>query len=284
MAPQPPLFLVDNVYDRISLYPNTSLSGPAATPGREVFYAVDYRRERTSFLPEAAAAYNGVVSDIGAGNTRAVDALFIDRGHNLWGKTVQVVTRAVDILFGTAGDAIVATLTVPAYGTVGGDPTSATMCVTEEGALYSLFTASSAHRFFKTQVVESWQPIITGLILGARMQMLNFSSVLNEDDGGRTERSQESDAAWMSVDRVYAYRECDISLDLIGSAEYDASIRSLRRALFEKNQPTVIIHNYGLQPARGWMYQYTGRQWQSPMSRVHRKWTGRFREVGPQIR
>lgn len=283
MPPQPPLILVDNVYDRIRQYPSGVLSGAAAVVGREVNYVADYRRERTYFQAAAAAEFNGVVADIGAGNTRAVDGIFIDRGHNLWGKTIQIVSRASDALFGTGGDDTIE-LTVPASTVIGGDPSSGTMAVTEEGALYAIFTAKPAHRFFKTQVVSSWAPIITGLILGKRVQLARFTKRIDEDAGGRTERSQESDAGYKAVDRVYDWRTLTLDIGLIGASEYDATMRQLRALLFSMNQPAVVAMDYGTYPERAWMYQFDGRSWSMGKERVYRSGSIPMRELYPVIR
>jgi hypothetical protein len=281
MASNPPLLLVDNVFDRINLYPNGVLSSPTVATGRDAAFAADYRRERTYWQPAVAAANQGITVDIGAGNTRAVDAIWLDRGHNLWGKTVEVQSDTD----GTFGAGVTTrALTVPASGTVGGDPTSAVMCVTEEGALYSLFAVLPATRYFRVRVVENFQPILTGVILGARVQMQVYSSKLDEDAGTRTQRSQESDAGYLAVDRVYAYRTVEISLSLIGATEYDATIRSLRRLLFEINQPFVAVMNYGAKPERGWLYQYSPANWSSPTPRVYRSATIQGREVGALVR
>lgn len=283
MPPQPPLILVDNVFDRINLYPLAVLSSSGDAVGREPQYVADYRRERTYWQAATAATNRYVQSDLGVGNSRVVDACWIDRLAaaalgGLWGLTV-VIEAGDD---GAAWPDSVSRA-VPAAGTVGGDPET-TWCVTEEGAIYTLFAAFSARRYSRVRVSTSAQPIITGIILGKRSQLLNYSSKRDEDAGGRTERSQESDAGYLATERTYAYRTCELSLDLIGAAEYDATIRSLRATLFERNQPALIVMNYGDKPERGWLMQYAGKNWSSPMNRAHRKWTGTFREVGALIR
>lgn len=280
-APQPPLILVDNIFDRINLYPLASLSWSAAVVGREGNYVADYRRERTYYQAAAAAVNQGVTVDVtSASGLQVCDSCWIDRGHNLWGKSVRIEGSNDGITWPDG-----ATFIVPAIGTVGGDPTAG-WCVTEEGALYVLLAAGSlgSHYVWRVKVTDSWAPILTGIILGKRSQLLNFSSVRDEDAGGRTERTTESDAGYLAVERTYAYRTCQLSLDLIGAVEYDTTIRSLRATLFERNQPAVIVMNYGDKPERAWLMQYQGKSWSSPMTRVHRKWTGTFREVGAVIR
>src|SRR6476646_4833641 len=90
-SPQPPLIMVDNVFDRINLYPLATLSSSATIVGREAQYAADYRRERTFFEIASAAANQQIITDLGVGNTAVIDSCWLDRGHNLWGKTVEIV-------------------------------------------------------------------------------------------------------------------------------------------------------------------------------------------------
>lgn len=270
----PPVLLVDNGFDRINLYQNAVLSASSTAPGTDVRAIGSYRRERAIWRAAAAAAGNYVQSDLGAGVTLAPDFVFIDRGHkNLWGTTVRFYTGANFV-----------TLTVPAQGTVGGDPTSAVMCVTEEGALYSFFAAMAAAQTQKFYVVDNVQPTLTGIIAGVRFQLLRYLNKFDPDQGSRTDRSQESDAGYLAYDRAYAWRTCDLDLSLIGGTEYDSTIRSLRRLLFEKNQPAVVVHNYGTVPAQAWMYQYAGKTWSFPTSRTYRKGVIPMREVGALIR
>jgi hypothetical protein len=139
MAPTTPLLLVDNVFDTVQLYPAGTVSADSARTGHEAFRVADYRRERSSWQTATTAANHHVDVDLGTGVTRAVDALWVDRGHNLWGATVQVLW---------SDDGAAYTLqrqfTVPAVGTLGGDPTLTVLSVTEEGACWALFTQSAA--------------------------------------------------------------------------------------------------------------------------------------------
>lgn len=284
-APQPPVILVDNVADRINLYLQATLRADAGfVVGREPQYAADYRRERT-FFQTPSVLNPQLIADLGVGNSDAVDTVWIDRGHNLWGRTLHC-DGSPDGHIVTSNDPLLFSLVVPAQGTVGGDPTTG-WCVTEEGALYTFVTNTLARRSWRVYDTGTFAWILTGIIMGKRVQLSSpagWSSIRDEDAGGRTERTTESDAAYQAVERVYAYRTLQLSLDLIGAAEYDASIRSLRSTLFERNQPAFIVMNYGDKPERGWLMQYQGKNWSSPMNRAHRKWTGTFREVGAVIR
>lgn len=278
-APQPPLILADNVFDRINLYPTAILSSTGAAAGTDVRHIADYRRERSQWKAATNAADRDVRVDLGAGNSRIVDAVWLDRGHNLWGLTVRV--DASDAADFSTGDGL--QWVVPAYGTVGGDPTIG-WCVTEEGALYTLFAAFAARRYFRVRVVSAAQPILTGVILGPRAQLIGFASERDEDGGERSENSVDSDAMHTGSARVYHRRTLNLPLDLISAAEYDSTIRGLRAILWERDQPAVIVPNYGTHPERAWLYKYIGRQFRAPMTNAHRKFTLPMREWGPAVR
>jgi hypothetical protein len=279
MPPTTPLLLVDNVFDTVTLYPTGTVSTSSERAGHEGHRVASYRRERQSWQPSTVAAGHSVQVDLGAATARAVDFLFLDRGHNLWGKTLLVKYSTT----GAAPFTTYQTLTVPAAGTLGGDPASSTMAVTEEGACYAIFTASVARRAWQVLVVESMQPVVTGLLLGLRNQLLGYSNVFDEDAGERTEDSSTSRAGYRGTDKPYSWRTLDLGLAYIGATEYDSAIRTLRTWLFDRNQPAVILMDYGTRPERGWMYQLDGKAWGLPKTRVYRSGRLRFREVGASL-
>lgn len=280
MPPKAPLILVDNVYDVVNQYLTGVLSSSGEAANRSVRYIADYRRERDYWQAPTTAINHYVRVDLGAGNTRAVDFVWIDRGHNLWGQQVNI--EASDDNFATTPNFVDVPF-VPASGTIGGDPTTG-WCVTEEGAIYRLFTAFPARRYHQIRVVTAAAPILTGVMVGARTQLAGFSRKRDEDASGRTERSQESDAGYVSTDRVYDHRTCTLDLKLIGATEYDAKIRALRNLVFSRNQPFVHAIDHGTNPNRTWLFQYTGRSWSFPMERIHRSGSITARELYPLIR
>jgi hypothetical protein len=82
------------------------------------------------------------------------------------------------------------------------------------------------------------------VILGKRLQMLNYSSVLDEDEGERDVRQEDSlIKGYYGRDRVYSQRKLRLQLATIGITEYDTLIRSMRRLLFERDQPAFIVMN-----------------------------------------
>jgi hypothetical protein len=278
MPPRTPLLLVDNLFDTVTQYTAGVLTATSERTGHEGFRVADYRRERSWWQTATTTDHHSLVVDLSVGVARAVDFLFIDRGHNLWGKTIGVI-------YSNDGASYTGYqfLSVPALGTLGGDPTSATMCVTEEGALYSVFALSAAHRWWGINVAESWAPVVPGLMLGQRTQLEGYSRVFDEDAGERTEEFATSKMGVRGYDTTYAWRTLKLDLTYIGPADYDATTRMLREKIWRRNSPFVCLMDWGTRPERGWMYQYDGRAWGFPKSRVYRAGVIQAREVGASV-
>lgn len=279
--PTTPLLLYDNVFDTMALYQAGTLDALSATTGREAFRVADYRRERSSWLPADDGAPNGnwVRVDLGAGVTRGVDYLVLDRGHNLWGQTVTL-EGGPD---GATWDVSHA-LTIPASGTVGGDPTAGAS-VTEEGAVWTLFPALAARRWWRLRVnyVAAFIPVVTGVMAGLRTQLLGYSTIFDEDAGERTEVAETSKTGYRATDTTYSWRTAQLGLAMIGAAEYDSTIRDLRRILFAKNQPTMLFLDYVSYPARGWLFRVDGARWNMAKQRATRAGQIPLREVGASL-
>lgn len=282
LVPQPPVFLVDNVFNRIRQYPGATLSSSGDAPGTDVRYLTRFCRGKQFWQSSTTDIQRQVSSDLGAGTTRAVDSLWIDRGHNLWGKTIRVVGDD-----GSGGSAWLLDLTVPATPTVdrwgrytnGGDPTTTVMCVTEEGALYSLFTLQAARRRFLITILESSQPLIPGIILGQRIQLPNFSARMDEDAGAITgERTEMSDTGRVATSRAYPHRELQVVYKRLGVTAYDTTARELRESVWARRCPVVILPNYGRYPAKGWLYRCTTPRWSAGTEGLSRPLTLDFAE------
>lgn len=280
---QTPLLLLDNLFDTIVQYPLATLSTTSEASGREAVRVADYRRERSWWQPAAAAANHNVTVDLGAGATANVDFLWLDRRHNLDG-------LAILVQYSDNGSAWTThqSLTVPALDgsgnyVVGGDPTSG-FCVTEEGACYALFAAAAAaHRYWRFVVVPNVTPQVPGIMLGSRSQLAGYSSISDDDEGGRKGRSEESDAGYVATGRVYAWRTAQLSLTLIGDTEYDGKLRQIRRLMFEQGQPALLCLNYGFYASRMWLFQCADSKWSAPKKTVYRDWRMTLREVGAVV-
>ena len=289
MTPKTPLLMAHNVFDRVNQYPAATISASTEVVGHEAYRVSTYRRDRQWWqaLDDGGGPlgmWNQVRVDLGVGVTAAADYLYIDRGHNLWGRTVYAVNAGIDDA--TAFDEE-RHFVVPALGTVGGDPTTG-FCVTEEGALYVLFTVPMlARRYWRVEVenVVGFVPVIPTLMLGTRTQLLGYSATFDEDAGGRKQAggSAESDAGYRASGRTYSWRTLDLDLKYIGASEYDGTMRNLRSLLFERAVPCVAVQDYGTNPERAWMYQLDGDSWSFGKSRVYRSGRIRLREMAPRL-
>jgi hypothetical protein len=272
--PTTPLLLVDNVFDNIVQYPTAILSATSELAGHETWHVADGRRDRTYWMPTTSAAFHFVRVDLGAGVTRAINYLWLDRGHNLWGATIGVHGGTA---FGTWG--YTQGLTLPAAGTLGGDPTTG-FAATEEGACYTLLPLSSAYRYWEFAVDTAMQPLVTGLMLGTRHQYLNYLTARDEDAGERVQRTETSDAGYRATGKIYDWRRLDLPTRLIGAPEYDSTIRDLRTRLFKRQEPVFVVVDYVAKPERGWLYEFDGTRWSAPMTGVYREHTIPLRELG----
>jgi hypothetical protein len=277
MPPQTPVLLLDNFADTVTQYPNATVTADSVRVGYEEDHLADYRRERTSWQSTASSAHTLTI-DLGTGVTRTPDSVFLDRGHNFAG-------LAITLEYSDNGSSwtTVFTRSLPAAGTLGGDPTSV-WCITEEGAAYTFFS-TTAHRYWRLTVASgvTFVAVLPGLIIGARTQLLGFSRTFDEDAAERTQSSATSTAGYRGTDKTYSWRTLDLDLTYIGDGEYSTTIRTARALLFDKNEPAVIIMDYGTRPERAWMYQYDGTTWAMPKSRVYRAGRMRFREVGASL-
>lgn len=280
MAPQTPLILVDNFLDTIALYPKATVFASNFITGREPFRVADARRDRSWWQGTANGDQIGV--DMGVGNTVNPTYLYFDRGSNLWGGSISLQWSDDNITYTPLWSP-----GAPALGTVGGDPTSnATLAATEEGALYTIFgPTGAAHRYWRIACFPSGgaAPVIPGVMLGVRTQLLGFSRVRDEDAMTRTDISETSRSGYLASDKRYAWRTLLVDLPYIGATEYDATIRTLRRRLFELDQAAVIAMDYATKPERAWMYRYDGTAFSAPMTRAYRATQFRMREVGPLL-
>lgn len=278
MSAQTPLVLLDNVFDVIGLYPSGVIATSSEVVGREGFRVADYRRDRTWWQPttDGGGADNYVRVQLGA--AAAIDSVWLDRGHNLGGRTVYLEGSPDGATWSTSLQ-----LNVP--NAVGGTPAQPAMCQTEEGAAWTLFNLTTARLFWRLRVPYSagFVPVVPGIIAGARTQLLGYSSTFDEDAGGRTTATQQSTAGYLASDTTYAWRTVTLDLKYIGAAEYDSTMRKLRDLMFAKNQPWFCAMDYGTRPERGWLYQFDGASWAMAKQRVYRSGRITGREVGPVL-
>lgn len=278
----PAVAMCDSVMDYVQLYPLAVVTASSSLPGFGVARVIDARRQWTYLQFANAGADplgNWVQSDLGASGERPVNYLWIDRGHNLWGKTVIVEGGSDGALFPASK-----TFVVPPIGTVGGDP-SLGFCATIEGALYTFFADMAPRRCWRVRLpyVAAFVGVIPGLMLGQRDQLWTFSSIYDDDARDRKEITAESEAGWVATWTSEPWRVWELDLRVIGQAEYDAVITKLGERLFDRNQPAAAVMNWVRAPEKCWLFQLRGAQWRFPMQRVTRSGRIQLREIGHRI-
>lgn len=280
MATQTPLLLVDNVWDAVRIYPGAIVDAVSEVAGRESFRVGDYRRDRTWWQPTSDGGGSDTWVRVHLLAARSVDFVFLDRGHNLAGKSIFLEGGTDGVAWPTSVQ-----LNVPANGVVGGTPASPAMAATEEAAAWTIIPATTARTWWRLRIpyASGFVPQVTGILAGLKTQMLGYARIFDEDQGERTQPTEMSKAGYRASDTVYAWRTAELSVGLIGSAEYDSTFRTLRSLLFEKDQPAVLFMDYGTYPERGWMFQYEGTRWGMPKTRVYRDATIPLREVGQRL-
>lgn len=278
MPPQTPTLLIDNVFDTVGLYPAALISTSSEAAGREGFRVADYRRERSAWQPTSDGGGADQWVRVQLATAKALDAIWLDRGHNLAGKTVYLEGSADGATWATS-----IALNVPSV--IGGSIAAPAMCQTEEGAAWTTFATTTARLWWRLRVpyAAGFVPFVTGVMAGARTQLLSYSTTFDEDAGGRTQSTQQSTAGYRANDTTYAWRTAELGLAMIGGTEYDTMIRSLRDLLFAKNQPTLLFMDAGTYPERGWLYQYEGASWGMAKQRVYRSGRIPLREVGQRL-
>jgi hypothetical protein len=209
---------------------------------------------------------------------QTVDAIWLDRGHNLAGRTIYLEGGNDGLTWPT-----VQSFVVPAG--VGGSITPPDMCGTEEGAAWTVYNSVGPHAWWRLRVPydAGFIPVIPGVIVGRRTHLLSYSTVFDEDAGERTQLTQQSTAGYRAVDTTYSWRTAELGLAYIGAAEYDGMIRQLREALFSKNAAVMLCLDAGTHPERTWLFQYDGTTWGMAKSRVLRNGRIRLREVGASL-
>jgi hypothetical protein len=157
VAPQTPLLLVDNLFDAVGCYPGATLDASSEVIGREAFRAVDYERDRSQWEPASDGGGSDLWIRVHLTVTRAVDYAFLDRGHNLAGKTIYLEGSDDGASWPTS-----VALTVPSA--IGGTPASPAMTGTEEGAAWTIVPATTARAWwrFRFPYASGFVPHVTG--------------------------------------------------------------------------------------------------------------------------
>lgn len=282
--PGTPLLLFDNYADNVNLYPLATVDASNEPEGFEAFRVADYRRERSYWQP--ATDGGGVdhfirVNHGAVVGAKAVDYIAIDRDSTIENMSVFLEGSADGVTWNVSQQ-----LNIPAGNVVGGSPIWPSLARTEEGVAWGIANAAlAARQWWRLRIpyVAAFRPVVTGLMFGMKNQLVGYSNVFDEDAGERTQSTELSTAGYRGQARSYAWRTCEVGLTNIGSAEYDASIRAARDAIFARQAPFMLLMDYVTRAERGWLFEYDATTWSMPKSRVLRNGRIRGREVGHRI-
>lgn len=229
-----PLILSDNLFDSTVLHPTHVVSNRygGEVAGSEYFRATDNLRDVTHFAPSLTNQNNGIQVDTGAA-TFIPDTFILDRGHNLAGKSVEIVA-GTDDTFGT-GQSI--TCTIPS--TPGGLPADANGCLTPDGVWWKNLSGSitSAWRWFafiSNAMGASLSPIIPGTYLGTAYRFAEYYDAPGAYDYRRNVRYGKnvvSKGAVRVKRETQVFGEVDIKVRL-EEADFQNIIPHVNRLLF----------------------------------------------------
>ncbi len=230
-----PLVLAENVFNT-RLFPGHTLSANEEASGREVEYVGSGRRHKplNHWTPRTtnAAAYVRCVFD----RVRAIDTVFLDRGHNLDTETVRI-RIASDSAFGTyveLGPATLPTNVFP-YSPL----TELPGMKTEEGAWgwrFGLYSGIGVE-FRVDAMGAGLKPEIVGLQIGLAFRPLN-AEVKPFTHGKRELQYEETRApsAWVGAGQISQRRTKETRLRSADPTEY-ASYRYHIEELVLRGKP-----------------------------------------------
>jgi hypothetical protein len=256
MAPQTPLLLVDNVFDTVQQYPTGTSRPTSERTGHEAWRVATTGASGAPGRPRRRGRANHSVQvDLGAGVTRAVDSLFIDRGHNLWGKTSRSATPT------TASRRSRRSARDGAGGGHARRRSDVHDVLRDRGGrLWASSPRAAPRALARLYVVESMAPVVPGSSSGcarscsasrARSTRTPASAPRSSRRAGRLSRLRHDVLVAHARARARLHRR-----DRVRRA-----IRALRELLFKRTSPWVVLHGLRHAPERAWMYQYDGTTW-----------------------
>lgn len=278
-----PLILSHNYFDDAVLFPTHVVShSGTAVDGSEVFHIADNLRDITRFtIAETNAAMNLTVDCITA---KSADALVLDRGHNLGGKTVEI--RASTDNFG-ASDVLIASCVIPASAS--GLPSDANGCYTEEAAWCKTF-GSASYRYWRVRVLAmgaGLAPSLTGVYLGKTYRFPEYLQGPAAYDFRTNHRSLKNEMSWGGVRvrrRLLNFAEVDLKLKL-EDADF-AAFHAEAKYLLQYGQPWwfCLDDSVAADAGRTRLFQLPGDTVYDPVvNPVHREIAFLLEEVAPLL-
>lgn len=160
-----PLLLSDNLFNQ-RIYPANVITAVEETPGHEILNVGDGRRSQFDYwTPVTTNVVQRVTVD--AITAVSTSCCALDRGHNLFGKTVTI-DGADDVAF-TTNVITPFSAALPSSITAGASIDGANGALTEEGAWLKRYAVTAARRFWRLSVSAmgtGLKPVVVGLWLG----------------------------------------------------------------------------------------------------------------------
>jgi hypothetical protein len=198
--PNPPLLLVDNVFDAIGLYPGAVIDATSEAAGHEAF--------RVATIDAIARGGRRSMTAAGSITAFACSCRSMSpsiRCFSIAGTTSpgnRCSSKAARRRRGRVGQ-----VNVPSA--VGGTPAAPTMCQTEEGAAWSLFDPTAFRPLVEHShpARDGFVPVVTGIILGlARSSSTSARRSTRTPAAARSRRSNRRRAIARTIARTAGAR------------------------------------------------------------------------------
>ena len=232
-----PAFLVDNFFI-ITQYASHVVTAEEEPAGFEAFRAADGRRSSLDYAT-ATTANSDWWLKVDCGVARSATCVALDRGHNLFGKTVRVQWSTDD--FAVSVNDLVNGVLPTAVG-VDASLDAALGVHTEEDAWLKRFASQSARywRIFVPAMGAGLKPQVVGLWVGLTYEPGFVNFPVQEDQDELVVAQTESEAGWLGRGFATPRRTGTIHLKLTTTAAYDTARTHLQKN-FGKGRPMWFV-------------------------------------------
>lgn len=234
------LFCADNLFSDV-LYPGHVVSADEQATGFEVWNVANGRRQAGDRWQPTTANVDHNVKSV-CDQLRSADFLAVDRASNWRGRRLVLESSAND--FAAPGGATVVDVTIPTG--LGGSPSGALGCVTDELAWWKLFSFDAA-QYWRTVFKAAGAgvtPQISGLFLGKAWQPTEAQLFFPVDDEGYRVQFNETTSpyGWVGRTRPAVFRHGMLVVKPATDLDYDF-IRWQVLGLFAAGFPAWICHD-----------------------------------------
>jgi hypothetical protein len=233
-----PVWLVENLFSR-RIFPGHTLSASSTETGLDIAFVGTGRRQRALNRWAPSATNTDAWARATFDRVRAFDHVFLDRGHNLGGYTVQVQVSSDGFAsYTVAASATIPTSVYPYSRLDDGRPV-----LTEEGAVAwrTGLYVGNAVRLFVPAMGAGLKPEIVGIHAGVAFSPEH--AVVKPFTHGRVETLYEefaSPQAWVAAGEIAKRRTDEPRLKLADRSEY-ARARYHIEGLFFARKPAWYV-------------------------------------------